>query len=70
MRVVTWNVAGRASRQAEQAAVVMAVGADLVALQEVTKRTLPAWLAALEAAGYAHHADTVLVRPDPEPAKA
>jgi exonuclease III len=63
MRVLTWNVAGRASRQAEQAAAVAAVGADLVALQEVTKRTLPAWLAALEAAGYGHHADTVDLAP-------
>ena len=63
MRVLTWNVAGRASRQSEQAAAVVAVGADLVALQEVTKRTLPPWLAALEAAGYAHHADTVALAP-------
>ena len=41
------DVAGRASRQAEQAAAVAAVGADVVALQEVTARTLPLWRAAL-----------------------
>jgi exodeoxyribonuclease III len=59
VRVVTWNVAGRASRQPEQAAAIAGVGADIVALQEVTKRTLPAWVAALAEAGYAHHATVV-----------
>ena len=63
MRLVTWNIAGRVTRQREQAEAIIGVGADLVALQEVTKRTLPAWLAALEAAGYAHHADTVALAP-------
>ena len=53
MRVVTWNVAGRVSRQPEQAHVIADVGADLVALQEVTPRTLPLWRAALEASGFA-----------------
>lgn len=51
MRLVTWNVAGRVSRQPEQAAVVAALDADVVALQEVTARTLPLWRAALAAAG-------------------
>lgn len=53
MRLLTWNVAGRVSRQVEQAAVVAASGADVVALQEVTARTLPLWRAALAAAGLA-----------------
>ncbi len=53
VRLVTWNVAGRVRRQAEQAEVVAACDADVVALQEVTKRTLPEWEAALRAAGYA-----------------
>ena len=53
MRLVTWNVAGRVRRQPEQAEVVVACDADVVALQEVTKRTLPEWEAALRAAGYA-----------------
>ena len=47
MRVITWNVAGRVSRQPEQAQAIAAVGADVVALQEVTSRTLPLWRAAL-----------------------
>ena len=51
MRVVTWNVAGRVRRQPEQAQVVAALGADVVALQEVTARTLPLWRAALAEAG-------------------
>ena len=51
MRVVTWNVAGRVRRQAEQAAVLAAVGADVVALQEVTSTTLPLWEAALAEMG-------------------
>ena len=59
MRLVTWNVAGRATRQPEQAAAVTAVGADVVALQEITPRTLPRWVAALAEAGYASCADAV-----------
>jgi len=51
VRVVTWNVAGRVRRQPEQAQVLAAVGADVVALQEVTARTLPLWRAALAEAG-------------------
>lgn len=52
LRLVTWNVAGRVTRQAEQAAVLAAVGADVVALQEVTARTLPLWRSALADAGF------------------
>jgi exonuclease III len=51
--MLTWNVAGRVRRQAEQARAIAAVGADVVALQEVTPRTLPAWRAALAEAGFA-----------------
>jgi exodeoxyribonuclease III len=53
MRLVTWNVAGRVTRQPEQAQVIADVGADVVALQEVTPRTLPLWREALEASGFA-----------------
>lgn len=52
MRVVTWNVAGRVTRQPEQAGALAAVGADVVALQEVTARTLPLWREALGDAGF------------------
>ncbi len=51
VRLVTWNVAGRVTRQPEQAAVVAAARADIVALQEVTARTLPLWREALAEAG-------------------
>jgi len=48
---VTWNVAGRVQRQPEQAEAVAALTPDVVALQEVTPRTLPLWRDALAAAG-------------------
>jgi exonuclease III len=54
MRLVTWNVAGRVRRQAEQATVLAALGADVVALQEVTARTLPLWRSSLAEAGLEH----------------
>ena len=52
IRLVTWNVAGRVARHAEQARVVAAVDADIVALQEVTARTLPMWQTNPAQAGY------------------
>ena len=54
VRVLTWNVAGRVRRLPEQAKVVGALGADVVALQEVTARTLPLWREALATAGLPH----------------
>src|SRR5205823_2123486 len=39
-------------RQPEQAQAIAAVGADVVALQEVTARTLPLWRAALADSGF------------------
>jgi endonuclease/exonuclease/phosphatase family metal-dependent hydrolase len=38
LRLVTWNVAGRVTRQPAQAAAVTSLAADVVALQEVTAR--------------------------------
>jgi exodeoxyribonuclease III len=52
VRLVTWNVAGRVSRQPEQARAITAVAADVIALQEVTARTLPLWRATLADAGF------------------
>jgi exodeoxyribonuclease-3 len=43
VRLITWNVAGRVRRQPEQAEVIARAGADVIALQEVTPRTLPLW---------------------------
>ena len=40
------------TRQPEQAAAIASAGADVVALQEVTRRTLPLWESALAEAGY------------------
>src|SRR5215211_2781646 len=54
MRIVTWNVARRRSRLAEQAAALAGREPDMVALQEVTDRTLPLWRAALATIGLAH----------------
>jgi exodeoxyribonuclease III len=54
MRVVSWNVARRSKRLAEQAAALARREPDVVALQEVTSRTLPLWRAALETIGIAH----------------
>ena len=52
VRLVTWNVAGRVARQPDQARVIAQTAADVVALQEVSVRTLPLWRSALAEAGY------------------
>jgi exodeoxyribonuclease-3 len=52
VRLVTWNVAGRVGRQPEQARALGGVGAEVVALQEVSARTLPLWRAALAESGF------------------
>jgi endonuclease/exonuclease/phosphatase family metal-dependent hydrolase len=44
--LITWNVARRASRIVEQATALAAREPDVVALQEVTRRTLPLWRSA------------------------
>ena len=51
MRVITWNVARRSSRLAEQCVALATRAPDVVALQEVTASTLPLWRAALERIG-------------------
>jgi exonuclease III len=54
MRVITWNVARRSSRLAEQASMLLGCEPDIVALQEVTRTTLPLWRAMLERIGLPH----------------
>jgi exonuclease III len=54
MRVITWNVARRSSRLVEQAAALAAREPDVVALQEITARTLPLWRAVLARIGLPH----------------
>ena len=50
-RLITWNVAGRVTRHAEQAEALAGAAPDVVALQEVTAKTAPWWREALAAAG-------------------
>jgi exonuclease III len=68
LQLLSWNVAGRVTRQAEQGRHVLALAADVVCLQEVTARTLPAWREQLSSAGYTsvHGAElTAGARPRP-----
>lgn len=51
MLLVSWNVAGRKTRLAEQAERLLSVGPDLVCLQEVTPVTAEPWVERLAAAG-------------------
>jgi exodeoxyribonuclease-3 len=69
VRIVSWNVARRNSRLAEQAAALAGREPDVVALQEITSRTLPLWRAALKTIGL-QHVRASLDRADParEPA--
>ena len=69
MRVITWNVARRSSRLAEQAACLASRELDVVALQEVTDATLPLWEALLERIGLLHiRASLNVADPSREPA--
>lgn len=65
MRIVSWNVARRRSRLAEQAIALAGREPDVVALQEVTRSTLPLWRAALETIGITHVRSS-LDRADPK----
>jgi len=51
VRLITWNVARRVEALAAQAAALGERRPDVVALQEVTARTLPLWEAALPVLG-------------------
>ena len=51
---MTWNVAARRARLAQQAAAVAALAPDVVCLQEITTNSLPDWRRALTAAGIRH----------------
>lgn len=54
IRVITWNVARRASRLPDQATAVAGREPDVVALQEVTLRTTALWCRAFELMGLTH----------------
>jgi endonuclease/exonuclease/phosphatase family metal-dependent hydrolase len=57
--LLTWNIAGRLSRQAEQADRVIGRDADVVCLQEVIPSALAIWTERLTQAGYAVAASAV-----------
>ncbi|HEV2062846.1 MAG TPA: endonuclease/exonuclease/phosphatase family protein, partial [Solirubrobacteraceae bacterium] len=67
VRIVSWNVAGRLKRQPEQAAAVLSMAPDVVALQEVTVNSLPLWREALAAAGLTHTVTPLDDGPLPRP---
>ena len=67
VRLITWNVARRTETLAAQAAALAGREPDVVALQEVTARTLPLWEAALRTIGLPYVACTLA---DAEPARA
>jgi len=54
LRLITWNVARRTSRIVEQATALARREPDVVALQEITRRTLPVWRRAFELMGLQH----------------
>lgn len=54
LRLITWNVARRGSRIVEQATALASREPDVIALQEVTRRTLPIWRSAFQLMGLVH----------------
>ena len=54
IRLLTWNVARRVTRLAEQAAAISERSPDVIGLQEVSARTLPLWRAACKTIGLPH----------------
>ena len=50
--LLTWNVAGRVARAAEQADLVVRAGADVVCLQELRPASAATWVELLALAGY------------------
>ena len=58
MKLISWNVAGRSVKLADQAAALGRQDADVVCLQEVRATTLPRWRAALERLGFTSFSDS------------
>jgi exonuclease III len=50
--IVTWNVAGRVTRQPEQSKLALGLRAEVLCLQELTPKTLELWRGQLHEAGY------------------
>jgi exonuclease III len=66
VRLISWNLARRVSVLAEQAEALALREPDMIALQEVTARSLPLWEAACTAIGLPHVACTL---PGADPAR-
>lgn len=54
MTLLSWNVAGRVRRQADQGALIAKLAPDIVCLQEVRPTSAHAWTTALNDAGWPH----------------
>ncbi len=54
IRLITWNVARRTSRLVDQATALAERDPDVVALQELTRRTVPLWCHAFALMGLPH----------------
>jgi exodeoxyribonuclease III len=67
VRLITWNVAHRVEALPQQAAALAERNPDVLALQEVTARTLPLWRAACALLGLA---DPVCTLDDADPARS
>lgn len=67
VRLLTWNVAGRVAKLPDQVAALATASADVVALQEVTRRTLPLWRDALAKLGLEHSASSLDDADPPRP---
>jgi endonuclease/exonuclease/phosphatase family metal-dependent hydrolase len=68
VRVLSWNVAGRAEQLEDQRDAVMTRAPDVLALQEVSPRTYARWRAGLLRAGYSVVSAVELARlPYPPP---
>src|SRR4051794_25071705 len=52
VRLLSWNVAGRADKLPAQLDAVLGRAPDVVALQEISRQTYPAWREGLFQAGY------------------
>jgi exonuclease III len=63
VRLIAWNLNARRGAAAAQVAALSARAPDVVALQEVTRTTVPTLRAALHAAGLPHAADSLSLAP-------
>ncbi|MBV8987300.1 MAG: endonuclease/exonuclease/phosphatase family protein [Solirubrobacterales bacterium] len=63
LRLITWNIARRRSQLVEQATVLARRAPDVVALQEITRHTLPLWREAFVLMGLEHVRSSLTTAP-------